>query len=210
MKIAVWYHCLITGPRIPSEDNAIGILSEQMADLKASALAEQADEIHIGVNGPDHDLLTVSCFVPDRSILHANHDGQSELATMALLQRWLKPGWAVLYHHIKGVQHAPNAGFHNWRRNMQRVCVLGWRECVMALENGYDTAGAHWFTPERGALPGQRYWPGNFWWSKSEHLMTLPKLPEDKYERRYDAEDWVGKSPRYPRFKDFWKHMPLG
>lgn len=210
MNIAVWYHCVVSGPRIPSEDNAIGIVAEQMFSLKESGLASAASEIHIGVNGSQSDALLVSCFIPDKSAVHPDPNGQTELSTMSQMQRWLKPGWMVLYHHTKGIQHALNAPFHAWRRKMEQVCVWAWKDCVLSLERGFDTCGAHWFTPDRGALPGQRYWPGNFWWARSDYLLTLPTLPPDRYERRYDAEDWIGKSGRPPRFRDLWRDMPLG
>lgn len=206
MKIAVWYHCVFTGERIPSEDNAIAIACEQMDALKQSGLADAADEIHVGVNGGERDALNICEIMPVKSVLHLNPGGQSELATMKIMRDWLKPGWAVLYHHIKGIQHPMHHGFHNWRRSMERVCVWRWRTCVNKLIEGYETVGAHWLL---NPMPGQKYWAGNFWWATSEYLMTLPPFDPDTHERRYEAEVWIGKSDHYPKLMDFFPKMPL-
>jgi len=208
MKIAVWYHCVLSGTRIPSENNAIAILSEQMSSLKRSGLADAAHEIHIGINGSDSDALTVCAFAPERSVLHISPNGDTELPTMNAMRNWLKPGWAVLYHHIKGVQHPANHSFHNWRRGMERVCVFEWQACVSALDR-YDTVGSRWHTP----YPTQRYWPGNFWWARSEYLMGLAPLVDPQYhnrtewDNRYEAEVWIGKCNGQPKILDLNPHL---
>lgn len=209
-RIVIWYHCVIRGSRIPNGDVAFDIVAEQMNALIQSGLSSAASEIHIGINGTDSDGLTVACVAPVNSQIHINHGGESELATMRRMRESLQAGMAIFYHHCKGVQHDPRSGFHNWRRSMERVSVWDWRTCVQMLDAGYDTCGCHWFTQRNGALPGQRYWPGNFWWAKSEHLMTLPPFKPDHFDNRYEAEDWIGKSPMHPRHRDLWPNMPLG
>lgn len=210
MKIAVWYHCVITGERIPQTDTPVNILCEQMHALEASGLAAAADEIHIGVNGAESDTLLVAALSPEKAKVEFNPGGKTELATLRRLRGWLKPGWAVLYHHSKAAQHdASNVFYHEWRRRMERACVWNWRPCVEALRQGYHTAGNQWTVPFDGPTfpPGQRYWAGNFWWATSEHLLSLGPLVEpqyeqrDEFENRYEAEVWIGKSPYAPRCK---------
>ena len=211
MKISVWYHCVLNGPRIPSEDHAVSIMVDQMHALNSSGLVNAANEIHIGVNGSDSQALTAYCFTPPRTGLHIYNDGQSELTTMTSLQKWLEPGWAVLYHHIKGVQYPGNTKWDNWRHCMERVCVHDWRICLKFLENGYDTVGAHWLTHKKFPMVGedQRYWGGNFWWATSDYLLTLPELPTDSHENRYQAEVWIGESTKSPVVHDFAPHWPM-
>jgi hypothetical protein len=210
MKLAVWYHCVLSGPRIPSEDFAVSILSEQMHALKESGLFDAAQQRCFCVNGGDVDFLTLASFVPAPGNVVANHEGQSEIPTMNLLRQNLKPGWAVMYHHIKGVQHPGNPQVERWRRCMEHVCVWNWNGCVAELERRSDTCGAHWLTHEKYPMlgVGQRYWGGNFWWATSDYLLTLPPLPNDSFENRYEAESWIGKSPRNPRIYDFAPHWP--
>jgi hypothetical protein len=205
MRIAIWYHCVISGPRIPSTDNAIAILTDQMWALKESGLSDAADELHIGFNGTDSEALTLCGLIPDKCLLHMNNSGQTELATMSRLQNWLTPGWAVLYHHMKAVQYPLNDVRHDWRRRMEFICVWSWQSCLAALKRGFDTCGGHWYTP----MPNQKYWPGNFWWATSDYLMTLPKLDQDQHDRRYEAEVWIGKGSKHPKVQDFQPGMKL-
>lgn len=213
MKLAVWYHCALRGHGI-NEDHAIAVLHEQMNSLRLSGVMDSATEIHVGVNGNDSDSLTVCAFLPERSIrvhVHTNDVGQSELTTLARLQKWLEPGWFVCYHHIKGVSYPGNPVWERWRRCMERVCIRDWEACVDALDRGCDVAGAHWLTHEKYTMvpPSQRYFGGNFWWARSEYLLSLPPVAKDSRENRYEAEVWIGSGKKKPIVMDFAPHFPM-
>ena len=213
MRIAVWYHCLLSGPRIPSEDHALSVLQSQMSALSESGLAAAAQEIHLGINDTDGSALLLCAFAPepDKTQLQVHADGQSELTTLRDLQAWLKPGWLVFYHHIKGVGYPGDLVRERWRRCMERVCVWNWKACTSVLEAGADTSGAHWLTHQKYPmiLETQRYWGGNFWWATSDYLLTLPPLPPDSFEARYDAEIWIGSGKTNPAVVDFAPHWPM-
>jgi len=213
MRIAVWYHCLIHNHRMPHTDHALCLISHQMQALRDSGLAAEAKELHIGVNGDNAQALLVSCFAHSNALMRVNGEyAESELATLRGLQEWLQPGWLVLYHHIKGVQYPDNPTWDRWRNCMEKWCVWGWRECVAKLHwEGRDTVGCHWMTDAKYKMipSGQRYWGGNFFWATSDYLLTLPPLPEDSYEHRYEAETWIGKSKHAPIIHDFAQHFPL-
>ena len=209
MKLAVWYHCVLSGPRIPSEDFAVSILSEQMHALKESGLFDAAQQRCFCVNGGDVDFLTLASFVPAPGNVVANHEGQSEIPTMNLLRQNLKPGWAVMYHQMKGVTHPGLESYDICRRRMEHACVWNWRRCVADLERGYDAVGCHWLTPER--FPGQvtsPFFGGTFWWAGSDYLMQLPPLPADTHENRYEAESWIGRRRPYPHVQDYIPGWP--
>ena len=36
-----------------------------------------------------------------------------------------------------------------------------------------------------------RYYAGNFWWSKSSYIRTLPEFTEKEKKNRYWAENWL-------------------
>jgi hypothetical protein len=177
-----------------------------MNALKESGLFDAAQQRCFCVNGGDVDFLTACALVPPPGNVVCHHGGESELPTLKLLRENLEPGWAVFYHHMKGVSK-PGDTDCQWRQRMEQACVWRWRECVKALEQGYDTAGTQWITPFPGKTfpPGQRYWAGNFWWATSDYLMTLAPLVEPQYvnrtewENRYEAEVWIGKSQRPPK-----------
>jgi hypothetical protein len=211
MKIAVFHHCVLSGARLPSPEHALCLFQSQMRALSQSGLAVAAVETHIGVNGPDGDVLLASCFTPGPlTVFHPHPHGESELATLADLQAWLKPGWVVLYFHMKGVSYPDNPVWERWRKCMEKVCVWNWEECVLALKN-HHTVGAHWLTHEKYSMvPGvHRYWGGNFWWARSDYLLTLPPVTADSAAARYDAEVWIGSGGKKPVVLDFAPHWPL-
>lgn len=209
--IAIFYHAVLNGPRIPSEDYAICTLQQQMASLKQSGLEQEAKEIHVGINGTDSDILTASCFCPNGSIYWPNPSGQSELPTLKSLRHWVSanPGWNVFYFHTKGVSHPGEVSYENWRNRMEQACLWGWRQCVADLDRGYEAVGCHWLTPEK--YPGMvtsPFFGGTFWWAKSEYLMQLPNLPEDSFANRFEAESWIGRRRPYPIIRDYYPGWP--
>ena len=209
MKLAIFYHCLLSGPRLPSEDFALAILAEQMHALKESGLFDAAQQRCFCVNGGDGDFLTLGSLAPAPGNIVAHHDGQSEIPTMNLLRQNLKPGWFVMYHQMKGVTHPGEVSYENWRRRMEHACVWNWQRCVADLERGYDAVGCHWLTPERfpGAVTSP-FFGGTYWWARSEYLMQLPPLPADTHANRYEAESWIGRRRPYPRVQDYIPGWP--
>ena len=211
--IAIFYHCVISGPRIPSEDHAISVVAEQMWALKESRLAGSAQEIHVGVNGGDADALAVCALATERCILHVNGKAAvSELPTMAALRDWAqgKSGWCVLYHHSKGASYPrENTWPDQWRRCQERACVWNWRQCLTDLDRGSDAVGCHWLTPERfpGAVSSP-FFGGTFWWARAEYLLELPALAPDAFENRYEAESWIGRRRPYPIITDYHPQWP--
>lgn len=111
----------------------------------------------------------------------------------------------ALYLHHKGVSYenepedSPNADF---RRLLEYFNIQQWRECIEALDRGYDVSGVNWWDAY-----GAWHFPGNFWWAKSSYLKTLPELVPPHtvdYKRqltvgsfddewyRAEAEVWIG------------------
>ena len=210
MKKAVFFHCKFSGTGIPSEDQALNIYTEQVAALQGSGLADETDEIHFGVNGPD--ALLAGSLAPTRTHIHAlGCDVEGERPTMSLMQQWLPehPDWAVLYFHMKGVSQ-PNDAYARWRRCMERAVIWNWRRCVDLMIQGFDTVGAHWLTHAKYPILGkdQRYWGGTFWWAAAKYLLTLPPLPEQR-GKYYKGEEWIGTGIRAPLLYDFCPHFPM-
>lgn len=206
--IAVWYHARLSGGTPPVDEKcARKIHSEQVQALIACGLPWIEEDSHC-------------------CLYEAGSSQQTEIPTLHKLQQWL-PGhedWYVLYFHAKGAKNREPHIAPVWRLCMEKVVLWRWRECVAALDEGYDTAGAHWLTKEEHAhrfpngnwrapskySPGTPIWGGNFWWSKASYLKTLAPLPENWRSERDDflAEDWIGSGPNYPKAKDFAHHWP--
>lgn len=209
--IAVFYHCLLRSEqRNIDPDYALNLIAHQMNALKESGLEAAASSICIGVNGDDSDALAIACLAPDKAavVCHGLH-ATTEIPTMNILRQFAieHPDVYIMYHHSKGVS-TPNQA-DGWRRRMEAVSVWGWKDCYTALQRGADCCGAHWLTPEKhpGAITTP-FFGGTFWWAKGKYLATLPALPEAKWENRYEAESWIGKSTHRPRVMDFYPGWP--
>ena len=212
MRIAVFYHCKLSGGGIPDPDFAVALAAGQLQALSESGLTEAAAECHIGVNGDESDALLAACFCPAHSQLHSHGlAARTEIPTMNLIARWVKthPGWSVLYHHTKGVTHPKMESYSRWRDRMQLACVTNWRRCVQDLDSGADAVGCHWLTPERypGAVTSP-FFGGTFWWARSDYLRQLPPLPEATWQNRFEAESWIGRRRPYPKIVDYHPGWP--
>lgn len=214
MKLAVWYHCRLSGGYAPIDtDAACRIMTEQMAALKQSGLLDAVDEFYIGINGDNDDaqIARMLCPFPQVKILANPPDVQSEIPTLNALRSWLPkhPDWYVLYHHIKGVTHPTEALYTHWRHCMERAVVRNWRRCVADLDAGFDSVGCHWMTPQQfGLLVKSCYWGGTFWWTKAQFLLTLPPFPMPTSANRFEAENWIGRGPRLPKVNDYHPGWP--
>jgi hypothetical protein len=209
--IAVFYHCYLSGGTQPAQfDNAIRIIATQLDAMLVAGIVDVAQHFQIGVNGTVAEYAAVAGIAyPKCSVAH-NLVGTAELPTMKLMQDFCKehPGWTVLYLHTKGVIHNGAPVMELWRQCMEKTVIWNWQHCVHEIERGFDTAGAHWLTPSKypfiGAVP---YWGGNFFWASSDFLNTLPKI--EVVADRYQAEVWIGKSPRRIKARDYAIHFPM-
>lgn len=205
MKIAVFYHCKISGEGIPSRDDSILIVAEQMVALQASGLANAADEIHIGVNGSEEDALLVAQLCSNRAVVHAHgRQARFEFPTLFLLRNWVmnNPDSAILYHHGKGVTSPSDANKAHHRRTMEHYVVWEWKRCVRDISRGFDVVGCNLVDPmTRPVLPG-RYFAGNFWWSCARHIATLAPIPLAHGDRIL-AEEWILSCSRRPICMDY-------
>jgi hypothetical protein len=90
------------------------------------------------------------------------------------------------YIHTKGASNCrPDVpvkiqeNIRRWR-DLMCYCTIGkFLECQYLLDSGHNTVGP--------LFKFGRHYAGNFWWTKSEHLKTLP-YPEGN---RMQAESWV-------------------
>lgn len=209
--IAIFYHVYMHGGEIPVNfDNALRIAAHQIDNMNCAGLLKEAGHLTCGVNGRPEDVVAVAAmWEPEVEIVH-NLVGVAELPTMKLMQDWCKthPDALVLYLHTKGAIHNSNPVYERWRHCMERVVIGRWRECVADLRKGFDSAGAHWLTPEAMPFIGKTaYWGGNFWWATAKFINTLPRI--NVSANRYEAEVWIGRGPRRPKVHDYAPHFPM-
>ena len=110
----------------------------------------------------------------------------------------------ILYLHTKGISHINNLltqqnNIKNWVDMMLYFLVEKFELCIDKLNNN-DAVGCNYYTtPEEAyhlACGGQVFlaFSGNFWWSKSNFIKTLPKLNISENINKYDAELWLCKN----------------
>lgn len=213
--LAVFYHVRLEGGTPPIDpDAAMPIMAEQMRAAADSGLLEVCQEFHVASNGGPVNMIYAAMLAPSKAILHDNGaQAESHLPTVNLLRAWLPShaDWYVCYFHIKGVTHPGDALNTNWRRCMDRAVISNWRKCVADLDDGYDSAGAHWLTPEKyGSIVKTPFWGGMFFWAKASFLLTLPALKQVPTCREdwFLSEGWIGMGPRRPRVHDYCPHWP--
>lgn len=211
--ISIWLHCRLSGCGI-DRDYSVGLLLEHLTAASQSRLLDAADNVNIGVGDLDYAVAQpiVSAFVPRAKYHVFDSDKRGELPTLCALREWLKGGSEnyVCYTHLKCVTRR-DALCRAWRMCMLRYVVLAWPLCLQRLEEGADTVGCHWLTPEcYPKLVASPYWGGNYWWAASKFLATLPAIPDHAKDREafFLAEKWVGMGPTRPRIFDFHATWP--
>jgi hypothetical protein len=214
--IAIFWHGLffLDSPENLLE-NALAIIISQMWQLRDSGLLGAAAEFHVGLNGGEETLQVARLILPAKAqiTLHGL-TCHTENRTILMLEKWL-PGhqdWLVCYHHAKGATHPPGHSLsERWRACMAKHVIKNWRQCVAALDQGFNVAGVHYMEPP-ATPPGQHIMAGNWWWARASYLLSLPSIMEreriktsglDSPESRYEAEVWLGNGPRLPKVMDY-------
>lgn len=217
VPLVIFYHCVfnIGGNHLLSSRP---IVHEQMKALKDSGLEDAACAIYIGINGDKTSGIQANGLLPAKSqVTYHGEESRSENLTIVMIENYVRtfPGERyICYTHSKGATHAPGSPYGEgtskpWRQRMTRDVVLNWRNCVAALDQGFDIACSQWVW---GAADGTQHIPaGNFLWVKASFVRKLPSIfHRDRIgqsgiaslESRYEAEVYWGNGPR-PNVKQF-------
>lgn len=215
--IVIFYHCVfnIDGRHLPASRP---IVHEQMKALKESGLEDAAVEIYVCINGDEKSAIHSAGLLPEKArIVYHGVESRAENLTIVLVENYVKrfsDERYICYFHSKGATHAPGSPYGEgtskpWRQRMMRDLVGNWRQCVLALDAGYDIVCSNWIW---GAADGTQHIPaGNFLWVKSSFVRKLPSIfHRDRIklsgisalESRYEAEVYWGNGPR-PNVKQF-------
>lgn len=115
----------------------------------------------------------------------------------------------VLYIHAKGVTHPNNQNVWNWRKMMEHFLINQYDKCLIKLNNeNCDAVGCvltNHGTDRRIKNETHNYhFSGNFWWSNTKYIKTLPKIPDIKMyvnNNYWLCERWI--LYHYPNMKIF-------
>lgn len=118
-----------------------------------------------------------------------------EFPTLQFIEDNIQEGDKILY--LNGLGVTENSIYkQSWRKYLSYFNIEKWKECVKALDSGYDVCGVDWRTH-----PTPHY-SGNFWWANASYLKTLPKIQTLNKENsprvltlRHNAEMYIGMNP---------------
>jgi hypothetical protein len=138
----------------------------------------------------------------------SNNLGDYELPTLNFLYDFClqNPNYNVLYLHTKNVGKEINLCIEDQIEYMLHFLVNNWETCVKHLTQ-YDACGVDLRT-----LPTLHY-SGNFWWSKSSNIVSLPrpthfnnlqKYPNPLNSLRHNQEFWICYNSKNKNFISLW------
>jgi len=129
-------------------------------------------EKHIGINFEDKVREYINLRYPFVNIVEIRDCGEPNLCEGQTLKhlwdRCNEVDIDVLYIHGKGVISS-SAPVANWREILHHYFITKWPVAVSHLQHS-DVVGIQDATPETEKLMTS----GNFWWTKSSHVRTLP------------------------------------
>jgi hypothetical protein len=168
------------------------ISADQLNALTDSGLDEAADFIDVVHVGGDSLAFERPKFRP----LNGGADlGVYEFPTLQRLQDFChqNPRARVFYIHNKGstqgsLEMDTFLPVLDWRQYMEHFVITRFRDCLAALDRGFDTCGVN-LKP----YP-QRHYSGNMWWAKCAFIRTLPPVASLDKDDRFSAEFWMAKS----------------
>ncbi len=169
------------------------VVKEQLAELIKSGLYDASDMIYVGCSGDFDKIKSLLCNHGKFEFLDCGAGDHYEFPTLYILEinaRTQQPFYCY-YIHAKGVSHKtePRKTESYWFRKYLQHYVIGrWNDCLQAIKDGCDTAGAQWV----GEGEFNRHYRGNFWWADSEYIKTLPSISTLDTTNRFLAEFWIG------------------
>lgn len=175
------------------------IVKEQLDQIHASGLYGRCQEIRVSFLGEKHNIIKyirgkVKLIYHSPNIKEYEHPTINSLLMFA--QGCCQEHY-ILYIHTKGNSRKNNIHVHNWRRMMMYYLVDNYQKCLPYLET-YDTIGCN-LRPARGYYckikneTHNYHYSGNFWWSKTSYIKTLPYLDKTCNHKTYRwlAESWL-------------------
>ena len=206
----LYYHFYI--PDIPSHWELL--LYEQLDCIEGSGLQHHC-EVEICVSSNQENYKKLKENIKSYSFFKSSwfdtsiEDNKNHLEGTTLLKLYDECSSYdnVGYIHSKGITSLSKSS-NRWRKVLEYGVIEKWKDNIDALSKGYDVSGIFW-------KKSNFYFSGNFWWSKSSYIKTLPrpvlsdwkknlldefledwnvheKEKQNFYKSRYRYEGWIG------------------
>ena len=172
------------------------ILLNKFKKFKASGLYEKTNKIYLPLFGDDFDshsefLNELKDVYPKIEYsLITNQEFKNEPDTLNFMLKKAKEystNTPMLYLHTKGLSYTHPIMKRNveaWVRYLDLFVINKWEECVKALEEN-DAAGGLYVYQD------PKHFSGNFWWTNSDYLKTLPRLNSHNINQYNRGEFWI-------------------
>ncbi len=198
VPIYVFYH-IYCGP-----NNWQEIVQSQFAKMKDSGLLDACNRLIIcvlgGEEGDRHAAIKILASQKTELVLKSEDGTNYEFPLLDKMWEMAKnEKFYAVYFHTKGSSYdvmryksfrrsfsSFNRNSKAWREMMEYFVMENWKMACSALFRGYDAFGCMW--QENHHSP---HFSGNFWWTKSEHILDLP---QPNRTNRFEAEFWIGRS----------------
>jgi len=198
-------------------DNWYEIINEQINKLVGSELFKNTDKLYVRVfYNKESDLCKFKELFNDNPKIEitSTNKNEHEYGILKIIESCSNvDNFNCYYFHSKGVsitsetmkKHKLNISYQqmkdsieSWRRYMEYFLIDRYEDCIKNLDDGFDACGVQLRgTPRKDSL----HFSGNFWWSKSEYINTLPDISELPLNFRWSAEFWIGSGDG--KFKNF-------
>jgi hypothetical protein len=101
----------------------------------------------------------------------------------------------ILYIHTKGVSRPKNHHVWLWRKMLEKKLVFQYEDCIKKLIDN-DIVSINLIN---GGFKNQKisnedhcaHFSGNFWWSKTDYIKTLPRIREDITDLSINKQYWL-------------------
>lgn len=227
----VYYHIYLTD----DYGTWSSIVMEQFKAMEDSGLLDAIDDLEVTCVGKNDSRVPIfnnlirsfyptaeiefveSPFDSDESMIYninnntyTDKDSHTENHTLKkIYQHSQGHDMKFLYLHAKGITAVTNhlkrnnigmfKNYYYWRQYLNWGTIENWKACHDKL-NTYDTAGINFFTK-----PAPHY-SSNVWWSKSDHIKTLPDPTTKDWWIKMQNEttdSWLKTAPDRFRFEQW-------
>jgi len=183
-KPTLFIHCAT------ANDRYVTILDEFFSAIQRSGISQKID-IRVCSTGEPKNAET--WFDPKH---HSNDFSQGEFFTLEILREFCRENSEKIpvgYIHTKGAFNGfDNPCITDWRKYMGYFVLERAKDCIEAIQEGYDAVGVDWVTSPN------KHFSGNFWWASSQYINRLPQINppvfwvEGAPSTRHLAEFWIG------------------
>lgn len=190
-----WHVCAL--------NNWSDVIQDQLNTIVDSGLINVVNNIYINFVGNSiHDIdFLIKQNNKINIINYTNKYNDYERSCLHSLLDWSQTNESnILYIHAKGVSKPKNKNIWNWRKLLEEHIIYKYKDCIDKLKE-YDVVGMNFLD---GGHKNQKilnenhcvHFSGNFWWSKTSYIKTLPKIRPDlidlsKSQYYWLCERWV-------------------